>query len=151
VPSVTAWQPSDIPLDTLSTREDDSRHFVIWGALMDIVVWLRSLGLWKYEAAFRENEIDEPVLPSLTHETLKEPTRRLLGNLFELEDVGAKDLKGIAGPVRAWAALRPALVESRLPRKRPHAACRTGRRTRTAVAPLVESEGRPRASGVALR
>ena len=24
---------------------------------MDIVVWLRSLGLEKYEAAFRENEI----------------------------------------------------------------------------------------------
>ena len=37
---------------------------------MDIVVWLRSLGLGKYEAAFRENEIDETVLPSLTHETL---------------------------------------------------------------------------------
>jgi SAM domain (Sterile alpha motif) len=30
---------------------------------MDIVVWLRSLGLGKYEAAFRENEIDETVLP----------------------------------------------------------------------------------------
>jgi hypothetical protein len=29
---------------------------------MDIVVWLRSLGLGKYEAAFRENEIDETVL-----------------------------------------------------------------------------------------
>src|SRR6202040_2487308 len=39
---------------------------------MDIVVWLRSLGLGKYEAAFRENDIDETVLPSLTHETLKE-------------------------------------------------------------------------------
>ena len=25
---------------------------------MDIVVWLRSLGLEKYEAVFRENEID---------------------------------------------------------------------------------------------
>jgi hypothetical protein len=33
---------------------------------MDIVVGLRSLGLGKYEAAFRENEIDETVLPSLT-------------------------------------------------------------------------------------
>ena len=33
-------------------------------------------------------------------------TQRLLGNFFELEDLGAKDLKGIAGPVRAWAALR---------------------------------------------
>ena len=26
---------------------------------MDVVVWLRSLGLGKYEAAFRENDIDE--------------------------------------------------------------------------------------------
>jgi hypothetical protein len=31
---------------------------------MDVVVWLRSLGLGKYEAAFRENEIDERVLPA---------------------------------------------------------------------------------------
>ena len=36
-----------------------------------------------------------------------------LGNLFELEDLGAKNLKGVEGPVRAWAALRPASVESR--------------------------------------
>ncbi len=36
-----------------------------------------------------------------------------MGNLFELEDLGAKDLKGIDGPVRAWAALRPASVASR--------------------------------------
>ena len=44
---------------------------------------------------------------------IAESTRKLLGNLFELEDLGAQDLKGIAGPVRAWAALRPASVESR--------------------------------------
>ena len=44
---------------------------------------------------------------------IAEDTRRLLGNLFELEDLESKDLKGIAGPVRAWAALRPASVESR--------------------------------------
>jgi hypothetical protein len=42
-----------------------------------------------------------------------ESTRRLLGNLFELEDLGAKDLKGLPGPVRAWAALRASSVESR--------------------------------------
>ncbi|MGH6804506.1 MAG: AAA family ATPase [Methyloceanibacter sp.] len=40
-------------------------------------------------------------------------TRSLLGNLFELEDLGSKDLKGIARPVRAWAALRPSSAESR--------------------------------------
>jgi class 3 adenylate cyclase/predicted ATPase len=44
---------------------------------------------------------------------IAEGTRRLLGNLFELEALGAKDLKGIAGPVRAWAALRASSVESR--------------------------------------
>jgi class 3 adenylate cyclase/predicted ATPase len=44
---------------------------------------------------------------------IAEGTRRLLGNLFELEDLGANDLKGITGPVRAWAALRSASVEGR--------------------------------------
>ena len=44
---------------------------------------------------------------------IAESTRRLLGNLFELEDLGAKDLRGIAGPVRMWAALRPSSAESR--------------------------------------
>jgi predicted ATPase len=44
---------------------------------------------------------------------IAESTRKLLGNLFELEDLGATDLKGVAGPVRAWAALRASSVESR--------------------------------------
>src|SRR5215813_2919707 len=40
-------------------------------------------------------------------------TRRLVGNLFELEDLGPRDLKGIVRPVRAWAALRASSVASR--------------------------------------
>ena len=44
---------------------------------------------------------------------IAEGTRRLLGNLFELEDLGAKDLKGIAGSVHAWAALRASSAEGR--------------------------------------
>ena len=40
-------------------------------------------------------------------------TRKLLGGLFDLQDLGEKDLKGVAGPVRAWGALRPASVEGR--------------------------------------
>jgi hypothetical protein len=44
---------------------------------------------------------------------IAEGTRKLLGDLFDLEDLGAQNLKGIAGTVRAWAALRPASVESR--------------------------------------
>ena len=196
---------------------------------MDVVVWLRSLGLEEYEAAFRDNKINERVLPNLIQEDLKEigvgpvghrriileaiaalradaggkassadatttstapsiapedradgagvvgavgslkihaplkarvsiatglvvvgdligsgasqekaivgetpnlaarlqgiaepnsvviaeSTRKLVGNLFELQDLGSQDLKGIAGPVGAWAALRPSSVESR--------------------------------------
>jgi tetratricopeptide (TPR) repeat protein len=44
---------------------------------------------------------------------IAESTRKLLGNLFDLQDLGAQDLKGMGNPVRAWAVLRPALVESR--------------------------------------
>jgi len=44
---------------------------------------------------------------------IAESTRKLVGSLFEVEDLGPKDLKGISGPVRAWAALRPSSVESR--------------------------------------
>src|SRR5262249_37795575 len=44
---------------------------------------------------------------------IAESTRRLVGNLFELQDLEAQNLKGITEPVRAWAALRPSPVESR--------------------------------------
>ena len=59
------------------------------------VVWLRSLGLGK-EAIFRENDIDEAVLPSLTHENLKELDQR-----FE-------DARG--PPDSAWASQRASWV-----------------------------------------
>ena len=44
---------------------------------------------------------------------IAESTRKLIGNLFELEDLGAKDLKGFAGGERAWAVLRASTVASR--------------------------------------
>ena len=85
---------------------------------------------------------------------IAESTRKLLGNLFDLEDLGAQDLKGIGGPVRAWAALRPASVESRF--EALHAsgsdrACRAGRRTRTSASALVKGKDRRRPSSAALR
>src|SRR5215813_3870062 len=41
-------------------------------------------------------------------------TRRLLGNLFELKDLGPRnDLKGVGEAARAWAALRASSVASR--------------------------------------
>jgi class 3 adenylate cyclase len=44
---------------------------------------------------------------------IAESTRKLLGNLFELNDLGTRDLKGIAGPMRAWVVLRTSNIESR--------------------------------------
>src|SRR5450755_255122 len=44
---------------------------------------------------------------------IADATRRLLGNLFELRDLSLQELKGIAGAVQVWAALRPSSVESR--------------------------------------
>ncbi len=54
-------------------------------------------------------------------QTLAEPdtvviaagTRRLVGDLFEYRDLGAVELKGLAGPVQAWQVLRPSVVASR--------------------------------------
>src|SRR6516162_6069886 len=37
---------------------------------MDIAVWLRELGLERYEASFRDNEIDGEALPKITAEDL---------------------------------------------------------------------------------
>src|SRR6476660_5193680 len=53
---------------------------------MDVVVWLRSLGLGKYEPVFRENDIDETVLPNLTAEDLKELGVASLGHRRKLLD-----------------------------------------------------------------
>src|SRR5580704_15501123 len=75
---------------------------------MDIGAWLRSLGLGKYEAAFRENEIDETVLPSLTAEDLKELGVTALGHRRKLLDAIAalrNDASGRAPPADAATPL----------------------------------------------
>jgi class 3 adenylate cyclase/predicted ATPase len=76
---------------------------------MDITGWLRSLGLEKYEAAFRENEINERVLPSLTAEDLKELGVTALGHRRILLDAIAalsKDTR-VRTPAVAAAPTRP--------------------------------------------
>ena len=64
-------------------------------------------------------------------------TRTMLGDHFDLEDLGASELKGFAEPVPAWRVLSPRDVESRF------AATRTGH-----SAPLV---GRQEEMGLLLR
>src|SRR5262245_38682236 len=44
---------------------------------------------------------------------IAESTRRLLGSFFQLDDLGMRSVKGIAGPVRAWAVLQASSVASR--------------------------------------
>jgi predicted ATPase/class 3 adenylate cyclase len=44
---------------------------------------------------------------------IAESTRKLLGRLFDLQDLGTSEVKGIAEPVRAYEARRPSSVESR--------------------------------------
>ena len=53
---------------------------------MDVGGWLRRLGLEQYEAAFRENEIDDIVLPSLTAEDLKDLGVGFVGHRRKLLD-----------------------------------------------------------------
>src|ERR1700730_3010392 len=82
-----------------------------WGAVMDLRDWLRSLGLERYEAAFRENEIDQTVLASLTAEDLKDlgvgivgHRRKLLDAITALRsDATAKDPSGnpVSSPLSA--------------------------------------------------
>jgi SAM domain (Sterile alpha motif) len=53
---------------------------------MDLGGWLRSLGLERYEAAFRDNEIDETVLPNLTAEDLKDLGVGIVGHRRKILD-----------------------------------------------------------------
>ena len=64
---------------------------------MDVGGWLRRLGLEQYEAAFRENEISEKVLPNLTAEDLKDLGVGMVGHRRMLLDAIAA-LRAEASP-----------------------------------------------------
>ena len=53
---------------------------------MDVEDWLRSLGLERYEAAFRENDVDAALLPNLTSDDLKDLGVTSLGHRRQLMD-----------------------------------------------------------------
>ena len=84
---------------------------------------------------------------------IAEGTRKLVGNLFELAALGPQDLKGVAGPTRAFAALKVSSQESRF--EALHAGGLTplvGRAgTGTAAAALGQGEGRRRPRRAHLR
>jgi class 3 adenylate cyclase/tetratricopeptide (TPR) repeat protein len=63
---------------------------------MDVADWLRALGLERYEATFRENDVDAELLPSLTADDLKEIGITSLGHRRRLlEAIAALSLEGV--------------------------------------------------------
>ena len=72
---------------------------------MDIAAWLRGLGLERYEAAFRDNELDWDALPKLTTEDLKDLGVVLGGHRRKLlEAIAALRSQVDATPDQAAAA-----------------------------------------------
>jgi class 3 adenylate cyclase len=70
-------------------------------ATVDVAAWLKNLGLGQYETAFRDNGIDEAVLPHLTVEDLKEigvatvgDRRMLLATIASLASPTSSDATG---------------------------------------------------------
>jgi hypothetical protein len=62
----------------------------MWGAAMDVGVWLRGLGLGQYETNFRDNKIDADLLPRLTDAALKDIGVSAFGDRLRLLDaIGA--------------------------------------------------------------
>jgi class 3 adenylate cyclase len=59
------------------------------GGRMDVLGWLRKLGLEQYEAVFRDNDIDTSVLSSLTNEDLKDIGVASVGHRRRLLDAFA--------------------------------------------------------------
>ena len=82
---------------------------------MDMADWLRSLGLERYEAAFRDSAIDETVLPDLTDQDLEKlgvllgHRRKLLRAIVDLQ-AAAKGVSTI--PTAAVPAVSPRIHET---------------------------------------
>src|SRR4029077_12094471 len=79
---------------------------------MDIAAWLRGLGLERYEAAFRDNEIDWEALTKLTAEDLKDLGVVLGGHRRKLLEAIAA-LRSESGPRRPAADQVAPTVERR--------------------------------------
>jgi hypothetical protein len=68
--------------------------------------------LGKYEAAFRDNEIDETILPSLTRETLKELGVAAVGHRLKLLDAIAALRSDASGKTPSFDAATASSTKS---------------------------------------
>ena len=80
---------------------------------MDVGGWLRRLGLEQYEAAFRENEVDDTVLPSLTAQDLKDLGVGFVGHRRKLLDA----IAALRAEARVSTPLSNASLETDKPGK----------------------------------
>jgi len=92
---------------------------------MDLRAWLRSLGLERYEAAFRENAIAPDVLRDLTDQDLEKlgvllgDRRRLLRAIAALDEAPAPPTSPVPAPSSS-AAASPISVEVEVSGERPN-------------------------------
>jgi class 3 adenylate cyclase/pimeloyl-ACP methyl ester carboxylesterase len=91
---------------------------------MDIVDWLRRLGLDQYERAFRDNDVDAETLPSLTADDLRElgvtslgHRRKLLSAIATLSAKPDREVSGERRPVPGVSASPAAMKTGRAERR----------------------------------
>ena len=83
------------------------------GLTMDVGEWLRSIGLGQYEAAFRDNEIDDDVLWKLTADDLKDLGVTIVGHRRKIMTAIAEPSGSAAAPAAAAETKRlPQIVET---------------------------------------
>jgi class 3 adenylate cyclase/tetratricopeptide (TPR) repeat protein len=82
--------------DDLTAQSSAARIIEPEATAVDVGAWLKSLGLEQYEAAFRENDVDAEILPTLTADELKDigvssirHRRRLLEAIAKLQNASA--------------------------------------------------------------
>jgi class 3 adenylate cyclase/tetratricopeptide (TPR) repeat protein len=80
---------------------------------MDVGEWLRSIGLGQYEAAFRDNDIDDDVLWKLTADDLKDLGVAIVGHRRKIMTAIAEPSGSAAAPAAAAETKRlPQIVET---------------------------------------
>src|ERR1700733_10123022 len=91
-----------------SPNWDSEASSEVGGTAVDVASWLRSLGLERYQAIFRENDVDAELLPKLTADSLRELGITSFGHRHRLlEAIAALRPEGIPAdePVRSSTTL----------------------------------------------
>ena len=79
---------------------------------MDMGEWLRSIDLGQYEAAFRDNEIDDEIVRSLTADDLKDLGVALVGHRRRILTAIAELSASAELPAAAGTERQPPVVET---------------------------------------